>query len=328
MAAAAAVLIGYATLVRGNALFATVPLAVLLLPTRKRPAISLALAIAGFALVLGLTPLINHRLLHAQPSDVAKAQPLFDLAAITMHTGPESPSVFTPAERKQIAARHCVKAFFWDPLGDPGGCSSITDRFMGQPAQRLYLDLARAMLAHPIAYGEHRLAHWNSTERWLVAPGLPDTAPPIEAEPNDLGLGTPDSDFASSWQDAAAIESSTPLGWPIAWTVVALMLVPFAWARRLEPAGSVALALVASALTLEASFLVISIASDLRYHLWSMTASALALILLADHLVVKRSPALACGIALALVIAGGLVARSSLPRAPDTYQGMIHAPSG
>jgi hypothetical protein len=104
--------------------------------------------------------------------------------------------------------------------------------------------------------------------------------------------------------------------------------VPAAWRRRIEPAGSLALALLASALTLELSFLVISIASDLRYHLWPMTASALALILLADDLRLGRTERIAGATAVALVIAGGLVTRATLPPAPDSYEAMIAAPSG
>jgi hypothetical protein len=31
---------------------------------------------------------------------------------------------------------------------------------------------------------------------------------------------------------------------------------------------------------------------------------------------------------LALVVAGGLITRATLPHAPDSYQAMLHAPSG
>jgi hypothetical protein len=199
---------------------------------------------------------------------------------------------------------------------------------MRKPAGQLYLELARAVARHPVAYVDHRLAHWNSTERWMVAPGLPDAAPPVEAEPNDLGLETPPSPVAAGWQDMAAIEAATPFGWPIVWTLVALLLVPTAWGRRADPAGSLALALLASAIALEASFLAISIASDLRYHLWSMTASALALILLSDRPGLNRMKLVAAATLLAFVVGGGLAARSSVPRAPDSYEGMINAASG
>jgi phosphate starvation-inducible membrane PsiE len=85
--------------------------------------------------------------------------------------------------------------------------------------------------------------------------------------------------------------------------------------------------MIVSVLTLEASFLVISIASDLRYHLWSMTASALVLILLSDRFRSSRVFAVSAAI-LALVVAGGVVARRTLPPAPDSYEAMVRAPSG
>jgi hypothetical protein len=326
--AAMVLLIAYATLVRANASFATVPLAVLLLPARRSALASLALALVGGAAILLLQPLINHGLLHAEPSDVAKSEPIFDLAGIAVRTPEEPWSAFTASERQEIIDRHCSKAFFWDSLTDPTGCADATERAMKASAGQLYLQLAREAALHPIAYAHHRLAHWNSTERWLVAPGLPDAGPPVEAEPNDLGLGTPANPIAPAWQDAAAAEAATLLGWPIVWTTVALALLPAAWRRRNEAAGSLALALLVSAITLEASFLVISIASDLRYHLWPMTASAVALILLSDDLRLRRREWIAGSAALALVIAGGIAARQSLPWAPDSYEAMVHAASG
>lgn len=325
--AAVAVLIAYATLVRANAMFATVPLTVFLLPRPRSDLYRAGIAAASLLALIIAIPEINHRVFRAEPSGVAKSQPLFDLAAIAIGA-PSAPSLFTPAEREQIASRHCVKNFFWDPLGDPRACAPVVERVNAQSEADLYAELARAAAAHPLAYFAHRLKHWNSTERWLVAPNLPDSAPPFEAEPNHLGLVTPTSSVAAAWQDAAALEAGTPAGWPIVWTVIALSLLPVAWRRRLEGAGGIALALLASSLVLEASFLAISIASDLRYHLWSMTASALALILLCDGAALPRREWIAAAAALFLVTAGGLFTRASLPGAPDSYEAMIHAPSG
>ena len=322
--AAAVILVGYATLLRGNAVFATVPLAVLLSPTRLRPLLSATLALTGIAAILALSPIVNHAVLRSEPSGIERVQPVFDLAAIALAT-PKSPSPFTSSERAQIAARHCVKAYFWDPLGDPDGCADATERLRDQSAQQLYLELASAAARHPIAYAAHRLAHWNSTERWLVAPGLEDCEPPVDAEPNDLGLPGAHSDFASNWQQLADQEMATPLGWPIVWTVLALLLLPLAWRRRDDPEAGVALALLASAVTLEASFLVISIASDLRYHLWSMTASALGFILLSNRIRFRTCEWVVGIGAVVLVIAGGVLARASLPPAPGTYEGMVHS---
>jgi hypothetical protein len=325
--AVVALLLTYATLVRSNAVFSTVPL-VMLLSSRPRTMVARGMAaIVAVLVVLAVSPSINHRLFGASPSGVAKSQPLFDLAAISVAT-PGSSSPFTSSERAQLAARHCVKDFFWDPIGDPAACGPVSARLNGQSEADLYIELARSAAAHPLVYAVHRLRHWNSTERWLVAPNLPDAAPPVEAEPNDLGLTSPSSPIAAAWQDAAAVEAATPLGWPIFWTLVGLLLLPGAWRRRSDPAGALALALLTSALTLEASFLVVSIASDLRYHLWSMAAPALALILMSNDLRLSRREWIVGTAVLLLVIAGGITTRASLPPAPDTYEGMIHAASG
>lgn len=324
---AIAVLIAYATLVRTNAVFVAAPLAAFLLPIPKGVPARTLLAIIVILVVLEVTPVINHRVLGAESGDIAKSEPIFDLAAIAV-AAPAASSPFTIAERARIERLHCVKAFFWDPLGDPGACAPAAQRLMEEPASALYLALAHAVAAHPLAYVEHRLEHWNSTERWLVQAGLPDQAPPIQAEPNELGLGAPSGELSSRWQNVAATEAASPLGWPIIWTAVSLILLPAAWRRRAEPAGGLALALLASGLTLEASFFVISIASDLRYHLWPMVAGPLALILLSDNLKLSRTERVIGAALIILLIAGGLISRASLPRAPGTYQGMIHAPTG
>jgi hypothetical protein len=318
----AAILLVYATLLRTNAAFVTVPLGLTLLQRPLAIGLRAATAVGLIAAVLVLSPTVNDWLFGASRSGVARSLPLFDLAAIAVAT-PDTPSPFTPRERAQIVGRHCVKAFFWDPLGDPSACAPATARLNDEPVRALYLALAREAATHPLAYAEHRFRHWNSTERWLVSPGLTDAGPPDEAEPNELGLESPRSSVVPAWQSVAAIEAASPLGWPITWTIIGLLLLPQAWRRRGEPAGGLAFALVVSALALEASFLAISIASDLRYHLWPMTAMPLALILLADRRP-RRSETVIGASLLVLVIAGGIVGRAILPQAPDSYQGMIH----
>ncbi|MGN6848492.1 MAG: hypothetical protein ACTHJK_03280 [Sphingomicrobium sp.] len=326
-AGAVALLLAYATLVRANAVFATVPLAVLLLPIGKRPLLSAVVAAASILVVVAASPAINHRLLGAAPSGVEKSLPLFDLAAIAVAT-PASPSPFTRHERGEIVRKHCVKSFFWDPLGDPIACGPVTDRLNQESDRTLYIDLAVAIAAHPLAYIGHRLKHWNSTERWLVPPDLPEAAPPDESEQNDVGLRNTASPLMPAWQSVAAAEAGTPLGWPIVWTVVALLFAPVGWRRRNEAAGGLAFALLASALVLEASFLVVSIASDFRYHLWTVAAVPLALILLSRGLRLSRPAWVGSALLIAAMIAGGLITRSTLPAAPSEYEAMVQAPSG
>lgn len=89
-------------------------------------------------------------------------------------------------------------------------------------------------------------------------------------------------------------------------------------ARAEDAAERLAAALFVSALAQEASFALVSIASDLRYHLWSMTAVALGWIL------VGRGPrGWPAALVLALVLAGGTAARLWLPEAAQSYAGML-----
>ena len=316
-----ALLFAYAILVRANAVFAVVPLVILLAPRPANwPAKLAAIAVLTLA-VIAVSPLINHRLLGASPSAVEKTQPLYDLAGIGVRAPQGSP--FTPEELATISAKHCVKPFFWDPLGDESGCQEQIERLQSEPAATLYTAWARAVVAHPVAYARHRLAHWNSTERWQVSPGLIGATPPRASEPNDIGLATPSSSISDAIQRAGAVEAGTPLGWPIVWTFLALCGFSVAVERRETSAGGIALALAGSALAMEASFLVVSIASDLRYHLWAMTASALALILLADGTRLRRAPVVIAALVLAAIIAAGLQTRATLPLAPDSYAAMV-----
>jgi len=316
----AGVLLIYATLVRANALFATVPLAVMMWPHRRWP-IRLGLAAAGAAAVLALTPLINADLFGATPSGVAATEPLFDLAAIAVRTGDAEATGIAPAGIVALRRGHCVKTYFWDPLGnDP--CAQAVEDLTARPVGQMYQLLAGAAIRHPVAYAEHRLAHFNMTERWLVGRGLIDGWPPLGSQPNTIGLGNP-GQGASFWINATRPLADTPLGWPVVWLAVALIGLVEASRRAASPARDLACALLVSAISLEVSFMAISIAADLRYHLWPMIAAALGVVLLWSEARPARQILVVGGGALLLVIAGGVAARTILPPAPATYPALL-----
>ncbi|WP_267397327.1 hypothetical protein [Sphingomonas sp. GC_Shp_1] len=313
--AAIIMLMLYATLVRANAVFAVVPLAVMLMRRPGTAAGKVALGLAGIIVVLaGLTP-INQRLFAAESSGVQRTQALYDLAGLAVRTDDEA----TGLPRTTIAAlraKHCVRPFFWDPLGEPRRCNDDLAPLRDIAPGRLYVMLAATMMHHPIAYAAHRLAHLNSTERWLVPWHWPGAAPPLQDEPNEFALRDPGAG-ARAWQHLAAALVEWPIGWPVLWAVLAAAaLVP---ALRTDSAAArLAAALLVSALSLEASFAVLSIASDLRYHLWAITATAIAVLLLGRP-VWRRALVVALGVVL---VTGG-AARLLLPSPPQTYIGML-----
>ncbi len=316
IAATAGMLFAYALLVRANAVFALAPLIVALLPI-ERLAARIGAALGIVVAALALSGAINHRVLRTQRSDVATTQPRYDLAGIAART-PGAAIAGLPAETgATLRAHHCVTPYFWDPLEDTPACAAALMPLRRLSTGTLYRQLAREALRHPIAYLAQRAAHLNMTERWLVPMRLPGAEPPTAGEPNAYGIATPGA-AAGAWRTLAGLATRTPLGWPFAWLAAAGLLLVAARQARPGPTRRLALGLLASALALETSFAAISIAADLRYHLWPMIATALAAILLA------RSPSRGAIMAVALLlVAPALVARAILPDPPQEYDALL-----
>ncbi|MEG8057955.1 hypothetical protein QP150_15815 [Sphingomonas sp. 22L2VL55-3] len=194
-----ALLLAYAVLIRANAVFIVVPLLITLAPRPIHPVAKLATGLIAVVLVLGIAPVVNHRLLRAQPSGVEATQALYDLAGIAARVPASDTTGLTRSETTAVIARGCAKPFFWDPLGDEAHCGTTMARLRALPTATLYVTLASAALHHPIAYAGHRLAHLNSTDRWLVPFHWPSAAPPAASEPNTLGLANPGAG-ARAWR--------------------------------------------------------------------------------------------------------------------------------
>jgi len=318
--AGAALLFGYALLVRANAVFALAPLIVALAPVR-RPAAQFGAAITIVAAVLALSGTINHRLLGAAPSDVTSTQPRYDLAGIAVRTRDAGVAALPAGTGATLRAAQCVTPYFWDPLGDTPACVAALAPLATRSPSTLYRQLAVAALRHPAAYLAQRVAHLNMTWRWLVPAHLPGAAPPTRSEPNAAGIASPGR-AAAAWQTLAGGMVRTPLGWPFAWMIAALLLLAGAGRAPRGPARRLALGLLASALALEASFAAISIAADLRYHLWPMLATALAGVLLIERAPSRRATRLAGGIAL-LLGTPALVARAGFADPPQEYDALL-----
>jgi len=317
---AVVLLLLYAILVRANAVFAVVPLAVMLLPWPTRLWQRGLLIVTGTLLVLAASPLINHRLFGASETGVTRTLPIFDLAGIAHFS--DGAAGLSQADRRLIAQRHCYQPYFWDPLGDDDRCGSIAQELDLLSSRTLTALWVGSILRHPVAYLDHRLAHLNSTYRLFVPLGRPDAEPPRFSQPNQLGLGSP-GPAASVVARMGGWLAETPLGWPAAWIVVAATGLCVAVGRPRTRLRDLALALAVSALALEASFAVVSIASDLRYHLWPMMSAALMAVLLAAELPLPRRILLAGGLILLLVSGVGMAGRLALPHSPGTYRGML-----
>ncbi|WP_028966637.1 hypothetical protein [Sphingomonas phyllosphaerae] len=316
IAVTAGVLFAYALLVRANAVFALAPLIVALLPLQRRAA-RIGVALGIVAAVLALSGTINHRVLRAQGSDVATTQPRYDLAGIAARTQGAAIAGLPAATGATLRAHHCITPYFWDPLEETPACAAALMPLGRLSTGPLYRQLAREALRHSIAYLAQRAAHLNMTERWLVPLSLPGAEPPTIGEPNSYGISAPGAP-ATAWQTLAGLTTRTPLGWPFAWVSAAVLLLMASRRAPPCPTRRLALGLLASALALEASFAAISIAADVRYHLWPMIATALAAILLA-RLPSRR----AITAAAVLLLAPAIVARAILPAPPQEYDALL-----
>lgn len=315
-------LLAYAALVRANAVFAVVPLAAMLVPRPMAWWQRASIVVAGVLAWIVLTPLINHHILGAGETKVARTLPIYDMAGIAHFAARDADTGILPAERALLAVRHCYQPYFWDPLGDDRHCGAIATRIDLMPGPLVFRQWLAAIARHPVAYAEHRLSHLNSTDRFLIRSGTPDADPPRQSEPNTLGLASPGM-VAKALAVAGGWLAATPLGWPVAWIIVVAVGFCGALSRRESPARNLALALLVSAAGLEASFAVVSIASDLRYHLWPMIAAVLAILLLSGSGEWPKRPIQIGGLILFLVVVAATTARLSLPRSPGSYQGML-----
>lgn len=283
---ASIVLLLLATALRFNAFPATAPLILALLPAswRRGRARFLAAALAVSVSLVAVQPVVN-RLLGAERTGVELTQAIFDLAGITEHSGVDAFPPLDVADPVAVSQR-CYSAEMWDSYSswdDPPKCpinfNGVRAAF-AKTGQNPAVFWLRAVAAHPLAYAEHRWDHMMINLRLIVPKVNYRPAPDhsIDNEWNYVFHPNP----VETWVDRAAlIADRTPLGWPLCWLALAfglLALTPSLPSRGLIVPISLSVIFYAS------SYAIISVASDLRYHLWTMVGTCVVLVLVAGDL--------------------------------------------
>ncbi|WP_425230627.1 hypothetical protein [Sphingomonas sp.] len=277
----------FAATLRFNAFAACLPLAVALLPAAWRctvPRLALtSVAVAG--ILLAAMPLAN-RAIGAEPSAVELSLVIFDLGGITEHAGvnvfPDDIEVGDP-----VAVNHrCYRPAKWDSYSDwvdpecPLGFTAWSDNV--DPAEvHPYLFWARAVLAHPIAYAEHRLTHFAINTRILPLTDAVERPVPHEDAPNPWGFRVAPNPLLRSLDAAALATAHTPLGWPI--VAIALALGALLAGAGL-PNARLSVPIAASSALYGLGYLVLSVASELRYHLWTQLGALIAVVIVAGDI--------------------------------------------
>jgi hypothetical protein len=261
------VLLLYGALVRANAVFAVVPLLVYLIRPQLlgRPWRLLAASIPVALAMVPAASLLNHRVLQAEPLQIIRALQSFDITGIAFYSG--DLAVLGPDNsftRDEVT--RCYQPSGWDSLSPWGDCRFFWNRLAvsrdlqgvienldpraamsAEPNPDLQNLWVAAIVRHPIAYARHRLANFGSE---MLAPpyGMP-------------------FDVVTA---------------PALWLAIgAALLAQLASARFLRRSASTdaALVLVLSGLPYACAYLVIGVATESRYLLWSLIAIFAALVI-------------------------------------------------
>jgi hypothetical protein len=291
------VLLLYGALVRGNAVFAVMPLFVYLIRPQwlGRP---WQVLVASIPVALALVPaanLFNHRVLNAEQLGIVRALQIFDIAGIAFHSG--DLDVFGPDQSfTRNDVERCYEPIAWDQFAPWGECRLFWNGLgvssdsrgeiekldsraaMGvEPNPHLTGLWVTAIAKHPLSYARHRLGHFGS-EILLV-----DLQ-------RDLGLVPPESQWSEPADMVARRTGAAPLYLvlydvltaPVLWLAIgAGLLIQLASARsvRRSPSIDAALALLLSSLPYALAYLIIGVGTDLRYVFWSLLAIVTALVI-------------------------------------------------
>jgi hypothetical protein len=247
----------------------------------------------------------------AKPMNAVHSLFLFDLAGIAAHEG--DPSLMAP--RAKIGTsdlQRCYTPYWWDSFSPWGACASTVERLGGNRAgapDGLAQQWIRTIFDHPVAYLKHRLKHFNSSIYFIVPAKHNRFAPEFRGD--DPSFRSIEPVTPSSLRNDYV--KKNPLVWPVNWIVIALGVLVVIWRARPEPSVVAARALMVSAVMYSGAYVLIGVATDMRYHFWTLMACLLSLVLVWPELVrawLSRDRKLMAGLAvLGLVVTIGMMAR-------------------
>jgi hypothetical protein len=337
---AGAVVIGlffYGTLVRTNAVFAIVPLLAYFLYQRAfaTPVRLLMISVPIALLLVPASTAFNRTVLRAKATNQIGQLQVYDLAGIAYYShdllifGPDNS--FTDAEVQWCyspiisdmllpgwsGGSKC--SFFWDRLVAPYRLKGHNEFEPDQASKTPIDDRALAILwltaiaKHPIAYLQHRLAHFNS-ELFFWVPSHHANPPVISA----LVRGEQINAIAQTPMKKKIMDilRNNVLTTPAFWLVLGVWLF-IIWSHIKTSHDSwqfhAALALTCSALLYTGAYSIIGIATDPRYTFWSLMATFVAVVISLTELIPRfRMPGrleLACAGTVLATMALILIAR-------------------
>ena len=272
-------LLAFGFLLRPNALFAAPILAAYLIWPQRFDLRRTALLYVPTALVLALLmPAIYYGVLNAKHENPLHAVFVFDLGGITHFTGVNQFPVTWSATEGQMVTGGCYQPTDWDIYWTRDPCRFVMKRLEDEKifgTSTLTQAWLRAIVAHPLAYLEHRsavmanfLAGRNLT-MWTTDIAHPDRVL-FADNPWFMGL--------EALHDRLA---PTPLFRAGAWLLLCMLWCCLAWRRRATPSGAFVLGACGSAGVYLATFFPTGVAADFRYALWAVIAGLAGTVMMA-----------------------------------------------
>lgn len=212
--------------------------------------------------------------------DASRQHPLhsiavFDLGGITSFSGENAfPVSWQPAELETLRSR-CYDAAYWNVYWN-GNCKFVMAKLEGEQdifgTPALTRAWTNAVLAHPVAYLQHRLAFFRT---FLFGRHLAMWSEDIDRAPATVFQDRPAFMMLKTVHDWL---QPTPLFRIATWLLACLLLLVPAWRRRASPEGAFLFGVCGSAALYALSYLPLGVASEFRYVYWTVLASVVGLI--------------------------------------------------
>jgi len=279
--ATAVVLIGYATMVRANGVFAALPLACYAAAIAFPRFTVMRAAAAGavlVALLLGVQQVMERKILDASPRHLSQLLMLFDLSGMACRGA----AVDIPAPYRQPGYDRASLCQTYDPdqvdrlfffAKSPLQMSSDDDAFA-----KLRGQWTSAVTAYPKPYLAHRMNAFagllglhrvSGEDRYLKQPFM---------QPNPWGFTFTPNALSSALARAVDALADSGLFSGALWIAAAMLLLAvIAWRRMDARFESI---LLASALTNALPYFFISLAANYRFLYWTVLATSVASVLM------------------------------------------------
>jgi hypothetical protein len=272
----AGLLVFYGIMVRANGVFGGAPIIIYMIYPKIFGKPLRFIAACGLIVLLALPAfdIFNHKIIGAESSMPYRSLEMFDVTGIAHFSG--DMRVFEQGGFTPAFIANCYTPWMWDTLAHRDHCAPIWDTHY-QHQTDMWL---KAIMHHPLAYAEHRLAHFNSA-LGFIEPRHHNDERVRKAYKFDQPLRV--APFTQTEKILDYVEFN-PLTAPVFAFVLGLVLLSMVYASKPSPLDKAVLCLLLSGMFYMLGYLVVGVASDYRYQFWPMLAIFAAFVMcLPEH---------------------------------------------